>query len=84
MVADDALRFEWVVFNVERWHHRIRRLWRFNDPGRRRCGSLSPPERSGAYNFFENGPSRGFKIGAGGVAGSTTAVDSSVSKCGCK
>ncbi|UOT00934.1 hypothetical protein LZZ50_07705 [Xanthomonas arboricola] len=47
-------------------------------------GSLSPPERSGAYNFLENGPSRGFEIGAGGVAGSATVVDSSISKCGCK
>lgn len=47
-------------------------------------GSLSPPERSGAYNFLENGPSRGFEIGAGGVAGSVTVVDSFISKCGCK
>ncbi|NJB92548.1 RHS repeat-associated protein [Xanthomonas arboricola] len=47
-------------------------------------GSLNPPERSGAYNFLENGPSRGFEIGAGGVAGSATVVDSSISKCGCK
>lgn len=47
-------------------------------------GSLSPPGRSGAYDFFENGQSRGFEIGAGGVAGSATVVDSSISKCGCK
>lgn len=47
-------------------------------------GSFTPPERSGAYNFLEKGPSRGFEIGAGGVAGSVKVVDSSVSKFGCK
>ncbi|MFC6839979.1 RHS repeat domain-containing protein [Xanthomonas theicola] len=47
-------------------------------------GALSPPERSGAYNPFESGLSRGFEIGAGGMVGSSTVVDSSISRCGCK
>ena len=46
-------------------------------------GALSPPERSGASNLFEHGPSRGFEIGAGGVAGSATVMKSSVSECSC-
>lgn len=47
-------------------------------------GSLSPPKRSGAFNAFEHGRSRGFEIGATGVAGSATVINSSISKCGCK
>lgn len=46
-------------------------------------GALSPPERSGAYSFFDHGASFGFELGAGVTAGSATVVQSSVSKCGC-
>lgn len=47
-------------------------------------GSLSPPERSGAYAFLDHGPSFGFEAGVGGTVGSATVVGSSITKCGCQ